>query len=91
MSDGKNNEVRHPENLAVGKQFMVLIEPESDRTDDLYLLHVTSFGRTPAVLNSANTTSKLEPLGMIMGGAEPSSLAYLAPLPVGSSERIGVF
>jgi hypothetical protein len=51
---------------------MVLIEPKSDRTDDLYLLHVTSFGRTPAVLNSANTTSKLEPLRMIMGGAEPS-------------------
>jgi len=49
MSDGKSYEVRHPENLAVGKHFMVLIEPESDRTHDLYLLHVTSFERTPAV------------------------------------------
>jgi hypothetical protein len=28
---------------------MVLIEPETDRTHDLYLLHVTSFERNPAV------------------------------------------
>ena len=49
MSDGRTYEVRHPENLAVGKHFMVLIEPESDRTHDLYLLHVTSFERNPGV------------------------------------------
>jgi len=49
MSDGNTYEVRHPENLAVGKLFMVLIEPETDRTHDLYLLHVTSFERTPSV------------------------------------------
>ena len=30
MSDGESWEVRHPENLAVGKRFMVLIEPETD-------------------------------------------------------------
>ncbi|MEQ1827011.1 MAG: hypothetical protein ABL921_13735 [Pirellula sp.] len=49
MSDGQAYEVRHPENLAVGKHFMVLIEPETDRTHDLYLLHVTSFERNPTV------------------------------------------
>ena len=49
MSDGNAYEVRHPENLAIGKHFMVLIEPETDRTHDLYLLHVVSFERTPAV------------------------------------------
>jgi hypothetical protein len=51
MSDGKVYEVRHPENLAIGKHFRVLIEPESGRTDDLDLLHVTSFERTPSVPN----------------------------------------
>jgi translation elongation factor EF-4 len=49
MSDGNAYEVRHPENLAIGKHFMVLIEPETDRTHDLYLLHVVSFERTPIV------------------------------------------
>ena len=49
MSDGRAYDVRHPENLAIGKHFMVLIEPETDRTHDLYLLHVTSFERTPAL------------------------------------------
>ena len=49
MSDGNSYEVRHPENLAIGKQFMVLIEPESDRTHDLYLLHLVSFERMPKI------------------------------------------
>jgi len=49
MSDGHSYEVRHPKSLAVGKHFMVSIEPETDRTHDLYLLHVTSFDRTPSV------------------------------------------
>jgi hypothetical protein len=49
MSDGQAYAVRHPENLAVGKHFMVLIEPETDRTHDLYLLHVTSFERNPTL------------------------------------------
>ncbi len=49
MSDGNSYDVRHPENLAVGKHFRVLIEPESDRTHDLYLLHATSFQRHPSV------------------------------------------
>jgi hypothetical protein len=49
MSDGNAYEVRHPENLAIGKHLMVLIEPETDRTHDLYLLHVVSFERNPAV------------------------------------------
>lgn len=49
MSIGESWEVRHPENLAVGKHFMVLIEPETDRTHDLYLLHVTAFERQPSI------------------------------------------
>jgi len=49
MSNGESWEVKHPENLAVGKHFMVLIEPETDRTHDLYLLHVTGFERQPSV------------------------------------------
>lgn len=49
MSNGEAWEVNHPENLAVGKHFMVLIEPETDRTHDLYLLHVVAFERQPKV------------------------------------------
>ena len=49
MSNGEQWEVKHPENLAVGKHFMVLIEPETDRTHDLYLLHMVAFERSPAV------------------------------------------
>ena len=48
-SDGNSYEVRHPENLAIGRHFMVLIEPETDRTHDLYLLHVVSFERMPTI------------------------------------------
>jgi hypothetical protein len=48
-SDGNSYEVRHPENLAIGKHFMILIEPETDRTHDLYLLHVVSFERMPTI------------------------------------------
>ena len=48
-SDGNSYEVRHPENLAIGQHFMVLIEPETDRTHDLYLLHVVSFERMPKI------------------------------------------
>jgi hypothetical protein len=49
MSSGESYEVRHPENLAIGKHFMVLIEPETDRTHDLYLLQVVSFERMPKI------------------------------------------
>ena len=49
MSNGEQWEVKHPENLAVGKHFMVLIEPETDRTYDLYLLHVVGFERQPII------------------------------------------
>ena len=49
MRDRQAYAVRHPENLAVGEHFMVLIEPATDRTHDLYLLHVTSFDWNPTV------------------------------------------
>jgi hypothetical protein len=49
MSNGEQWEVKRSENLAVAKHFMVLIEPETDRTHDLYLLHVVAFERQPRV------------------------------------------
>lgn len=49
MSNGEQWEVKHPESFSVGKHFMVLIEPETDRMHDLYLLHVVAFEREPRV------------------------------------------
>ena len=42
LSSGENYEVRHPENVAVGKQRLVLVDPESDHMAICSLLHVTS-------------------------------------------------
>ena len=42
LSGGERHEVRHPENLAVGQQRLVVIDPETDRMAILGLLHVTS-------------------------------------------------
>jgi hypothetical protein len=49
MISGEQWEVKHPENLAGGKHFMVLIEPETDRTHYLCMLHVVAFERPPKV------------------------------------------
>ncbi len=46
MSGGESYEVRHPENLAVGKQRVVVINPESDEMAICGLLHVTSLRTT---------------------------------------------
>jgi hypothetical protein len=42
LSGGESHEVRHPENLAIGKQRLVVIDPETDGMAILGLLHVTS-------------------------------------------------
>jgi len=42
FSGGEKHEVRHPENLAIGKQRLVLVDPKTDRMAILGLLHVTS-------------------------------------------------
>ncbi|MEM9368167.1 MAG: hypothetical protein AAGD07_19400 [Planctomycetota bacterium] len=49
MANGEQWDVKHPANLAFGTHFMVLIEPETDRTHDLYLLHVVGLERQPTV------------------------------------------
>jgi hypothetical protein len=42
LSGGELYEVRHPETVAVGKQRLVVVDPDSDRMAICSLLHVTS-------------------------------------------------
>jgi hypothetical protein len=42
LSSGEMHEVRHPEVAAMGRSLLVLIDPETDRTTTVSLLHVTS-------------------------------------------------
>jgi hypothetical protein len=42
VSGGEAYEVRHPETVAVGKQRLVVVNPESDQMAICSLLHVTS-------------------------------------------------
>ena len=42
-SAGEKHEVRYPTNLAVGKHFATLVDPETDRHQHIYLLHITNF------------------------------------------------
>ena len=42
LSGGEAYEVRHPETVAVGKQRLVVVNPESDQMAICSLLHVTS-------------------------------------------------
>ena len=42
LSGGETYEVRHPETVAVGKQRLVVVNPESDQMAICSLLHVTS-------------------------------------------------
>lgn len=48
LSCGEAHEVRHPEDLALGKQRLVVIDPETNRMAILGLLHVTSLETTHA-------------------------------------------
>jgi len=42
LSGGETYEVRHPENVALGKARIVVVDPETDRMAVCSLLHVTS-------------------------------------------------
>jgi hypothetical protein len=42
LSGGEAYEVRHPETVAVGKQRVVVVDPDSDQMAICSLLHVTS-------------------------------------------------
>ena len=42
MSNGEVHEVRHPENLALGKNRLIVVDPTSDRAVHLALIHVNA-------------------------------------------------
>jgi hypothetical protein len=42
LSGGETYQVRHPETIAIGKQRLVVVDPESDQMAICSLLHVTS-------------------------------------------------
>jgi hypothetical protein len=42
LSNGESYEVRHPENVAVGKNRLALVYPEIDRFVHISLIHVNS-------------------------------------------------
>jgi len=42
LSNGEAYEIRHPENLAIGKTRLVVVDPQTDRTAFVALIHVNS-------------------------------------------------
>jgi hypothetical protein len=42
LSEGESYEVRHPETVALGRQRIVMVDPDSDQMAICSLLHVTS-------------------------------------------------
>ncbi len=42
MSNGETHEVRHPENVAIGKTRLALVYPEEDRFVHVSLIHVNT-------------------------------------------------
>jgi hypothetical protein len=46
MSSGESHTVRHPENLALGKNRLIVVNPETDRSVFLTLSHVNSIEQT---------------------------------------------
>lgn len=42
LSNGETHEVRHPENVAIGKTRLVIVYPEADRFVHVSLIHVNS-------------------------------------------------
>jgi hypothetical protein len=42
LSEGESYEVRHPETVALGRQRIVVVDPDSDQMAICSLLHVTS-------------------------------------------------
>ncbi len=42
LSNGEAHEVRHPENVAIGKNRMAIVYPETDRFVHVSLIHVNN-------------------------------------------------
>ncbi len=42
LSGGESYEVRHPETVAIGKNRVIVVDPETDKMAICALLHVTS-------------------------------------------------
>jgi hypothetical protein len=42
LSNGESHEIRHPENLAIGKTKLIVVDPQTDRASHLALIHVNS-------------------------------------------------
>jgi hypothetical protein len=42
LSNGEAYEIRHPENVAIGKTRLVVVDPQTDRTAFVALIHVNS-------------------------------------------------
>jgi hypothetical protein len=42
LSNGDAHEVRHPENLALGKNRLIVVDPNLDRVVHVSLIHVNS-------------------------------------------------
>ena len=42
LSNGENYQVRHPELLAIGKNRVVIVDPNTDRVVHVALIHVNS-------------------------------------------------
>lgn len=42
LSDGETYQVRHPENMALGKNRIAIADPETDRIAHVALIHVNS-------------------------------------------------
>jgi len=42
LSNGEAHEVRHPENLALGKNRLIVVDPNLDRVVHVSLIHVNS-------------------------------------------------
>ena len=42
LSDGESYQVRHPENMALGKNRIAIADPETDRITHVALIHVNS-------------------------------------------------
>jgi hypothetical protein len=49
LSNGEAYEIRHPENLAIGKTRLIVVDPQTDRVTHVALIHVNSIeGLQPA-------------------------------------------
>jgi hypothetical protein len=42
LSNGETHEIRHPENLAIGKDRLAIVNPDSDSISHIALIHVNS-------------------------------------------------